>query len=605
MMMPRKKRRLLLILSIIVILIILAIAYIVVYQKTDMLKTNDVLFNKYATQIFQNMEPTFNQDNMLEMLDVLEKNKLSTETTFKVNYKEDNDESNTINKVEMSINGQEEKNENYNYKNVKIKDSDNDLMGFECINEQDVKAVRLDKIKQFLSTEKDDNGISELNDLVNLKIEGTFGISDEQVKKISEKYLNIIKNNISNATYSKKKGVTLEIDGKRYDTNSYSMTITKEKFNDVYIKVLEEIKKDDDILSWLDNIDKKINEYYQVIKRDETSNKKDEFVEKVENEIQDIQNSNIGNDERTITVYENQKRAISISIDTEEEKSGIDVINTSKTNYINILKDEKNKDDDQKNSIDFKIERNKDTNNNSIKVDYTKTTDGKEIKNNFTIDEKMENSKVTSNVTWNRKYEKNSLNVSLVSNIDIVNDFENKIELKDNKDNILFDKLNDEQKENVKNSMNNNWNNQSEQLKTVITYEQIQTILRNMKIIKNEAENISSEGTTTEAEKTRFNSGLELFAGEKISEERIEDLINTAKNNLEDIKITKYDEESNSEKKDPLEYKLVIKKDAKNEELANKFITYIKEKGNGTYTVTMEYDQESGLINNIYIKLEK
>ena len=319
-MMPRKKRRLLLILSIIVILIILAIAYIVVYQKTDMLKTNDVLFNKYATQIFQNMEPTFNQDNMLEMLDVLEKNKLSTETTFKVNYKEDNDESNTINKVEMSINGQEEKNENYNYKNVKIKDSDNDLMGFECINEQDVKAVRLDKIKQFLSTEKDDNGISELNDLVNLKIEGTFGISDEQVKKISEKYLNIIKNNISNATYSKKKGVTLEIDGKRYDTNSYSMTITKEKFNDVYIKVLEEIKKDDDILSWLDNIDKKINEYYQVIKRDETSNKKDEFVEKVENEIQDIQNSNIGNDERTITVYENQKRAISISIDTEEEK---------------------------------------------------------------------------------------------------------------------------------------------------------------------------------------------------------------------------------------------------------------------------------------------
>ena len=604
-MMPRKKRRLLLILSIIVVLIILAIAYIVVYQKTDMLKTNDVLFNKYATQIFQNMEPTFNQDNMLEMLDVLEKNKLSTETTFKVNYKEDNDESNTINKLEMNINGQEEKSENYNYKNVKIKDSDNYLMGFECINEQDVKAVRLDKIKQFLSTEKDDNGISELNDLVNLKIEGTFGISDEQVKKISEKYLNVIKNNISNATYSKKKGVTLEIDGKRYDTNSYSMTITKEKFNDVYIKVLEEIKKDDDILSWLDNIDKKINEYYQVIKRDETSNKKDEFVEKIENEIQDIQNSNIGNDERTITVYENQKRAISISIDTEKEKSGIDVINTSKTNYINILKDEKNKDDDQKNSIDFKIERNKDTNNNSIKVDYTKTTDGKEIKNNFTIDEKMENSKVTSNVTWNRKYEKNSLNVSLVSNIDIVNDFENKIELKDNKDNILFDKLNDEQKENVKNSMNNNWNNQTEQLKTVITYEQIQTILRNMKIIKSKAENISSEGTTTEAEKTRFNSGLELFAGEKISEERIEDLINTAKNNLEDIKITKYDEESNSEKKDPLEYKLGIKKDARNEELANNFIAYIKEKGNGTYTVTMEYDQESGLINNIYIKLEK
>ena len=42
-------------------------------------------------------------------------------------------------------------------------------------------------------------------------------------------------------------------------------------------------------------------------------------------------------------------------------------------------------------------------------------------------------------------------------------------------------------------------------------------MLVNMNLMKKKAENVSSQGNVTEAEKTRFNSNFELYAGKEIS----------------------------------------------------------------------------------------
>ena len=80
-MMPRKKRRVILISVIVVILIIISAILIVLYATTDMFKSNDVLFNKYASQLIDNMKIMFNEDNMSEMEDILSRNKLSSTST--------------------------------------------------------------------------------------------------------------------------------------------------------------------------------------------------------------------------------------------------------------------------------------------------------------------------------------------------------------------------------------------------------------------------------------------------------------------------------------------------------------------------------------------
>ena len=120
-----------------------------------------------------------------------------------------------------------------------------------------------------------------------------------------------------------------------------------------------------------------------------------------------------------------------------------------------------------------------------------------------------------------------------------------------------------------------------------------------MKLKEEELDDISGEGTITEIEKNRFNTTFELYEGERISKERVEELINIAKDNLGDVRITNYKEERNE--RIPLEYRLVIERGTENSELAESVITYIEENYNKEFSVRLEYDETTGLVNNIYI----
>ena len=49
---------------------------------------------------------------------------------------------------------------------------------------------------------------------------------------------NFINANLTNANFSKQKGMALEINGAQYNANVYSVTVTKEQFNNIYKKKL-------------------------------------------------------------------------------------------------------------------------------------------------------------------------------------------------------------------------------------------------------------------------------------------------------------------------------------------------------------------------------
>ena len=120
-----------------------------------------------------------------------------------------------------------------------------------------------------------------------------------------------------------------------------------------------------------------------------------------------------------------------------------------------------------------------------------------------------------------------------------------------------------------------------------------------LKLMEEELEDLSNEGNVTEIEKNRFNSTFELFEGDGITKERVEELISIAKEDLGDVRITNYKEER--EQKIPLEYKLVIERGKDNSELAENVITYIEENYNEKFSIRLEYDETTGLVNNIYI----
>lgn len=602
MMMPRKKRRAILISVILVILLIIAIVCIVLYVTTDMFKSSDILFEKYARQFLENSDDILNQDYMNEMEEILNNNKLVSNTTATVSYNENGDTSNPINSVQMSISGKEEKTTGYNYKDITITQNDETIAGVEYIEDGNIAGLRLNGIRQYLSTNidnKDENEIYNLYELIHTDIPGLLGLNSDEWSTLKEKYIGIIWGNIASATFSKQTGMILEINGTQYDTNAYSVTITKEQFNNIYIQILEELKKDEMILSKIETIDNKLNKYHTFMQDEENSNLKEDFIDDIDNTIQKIQNFNIGNDARTISVFESNGVAISLSIDTEKDFLGLDVINGENSNFINILGNEKVEEGEEENSFDLKIEKTAATNDESITIQYNTVEEGQEIANECSISRKMENSNVNSNINFSRIVGQNTLDVDVETVMDIVNEFEEKEELVENENNIIIESLNDEQKESVKNNVEENIANQINTFLQVVPVENIDQMLINLNLKEKELDDISENGNVTELEKNRFNSTFELFEGEHISKERIKELIHIVEENLGDVRVSNYREQG--EERIPLEYRLVIERGTDNSELAESVIAYIEEKYSEEFSVKLEYDETTGLISNIYI----
>ena len=604
MMMPRKKRRAILISVILVILIIIATVCVVLYATTDMFKSNDVLFEKYARQLLDNLDDVLNEDHMAEMEEILNNNKLTSNTTATINYSENGDTSHPINNMQMNISGEEEKTAGYNYKDVTVTQNDETIAGLEYIEDGNIAGVRLNGIRQYLSTNinnTDENEIYNLYELIHTDISGLIDLNSDEWNTLKEKYIGMIWENLANATFSKQAGMAIEINGMQYNTNVYSITITKEQFNNIYIQVLEELEKDETILSKIEAIDNKINEYHNFMQDEETSNLKQDFIDEIHNTIQKIQNFNIGNDERTISVFESNGVAISLSIDTEEEFVGLDVINGEGSHFINILGNEKIEEGEDENSFDFKIEKTAATNDETLTVQYNTVQEGEEITNECSVSRKMENSTVNSHVNFSRNVEQNTLEIAVETITNIVNDFEEKEELVENENNIMIESLSDEQKESVRSNVEENINNQINTFLQVVPLENINQMLINLNFMEEELDDISGDGNVTELEKNRFNSTFELFEGEHITKERIEELIDISKEDLGDVRITNYKEQGNE--RIPSEYRLVIERGTDNSELAENVIAYIEENYNEEFSVRLEYDETTGLVNNIYITI--
>ena len=216
-------------------------------------------------------------------------------------------------------------------------------------------------------------------------------------------------------------------------------------------------------------------------------------------------------------------------------------------------------------------------------------------------------SKISNYYTISRSVEENRLDISIENVTNVVNDFVSKEQLAENENNIIIEELTEEQEENVRSNIEDNIFTQLNNIQQVVSFESIRNMLVQVKIIEEELEKISNE-EITEAERIRFNSDFEFFEGENISKERLLELLNLTKENIEDIVITQYQQQKSSNtQSNPLEYMLKINrnKEEGNLELAEEFINTITESRNNLFSVRLEYNEETGLINSVYITIQK
>ena len=166
MMMPRKKRKLIIITSIILVIFILVAIFVTLYINTDFLKSNTTLFTKYISQNFSNIKEIYNDVAKNEYNDSLKEKKYTNTTEIKVNFAENKDTKsesaqNPINQLNIKINGQNDKINNYNYQDINLINNDDKVSEIEYIQTNNVIGIRFsDLFKQFVIA--DNENLKEL-----------------------------------------------------------------------------------------------------------------------------------------------------------------------------------------------------------------------------------------------------------------------------------------------------------------------------------------------------------------------------------------------------------------------------------------------------------
>jgi len=594
-----------------IILVIIG-TLIFLYMTTDAFKSNDTLFAKYLSQNFYIIEEMQNQNGMKEANTLLENNKYTSTIQANVNYitnkgLEDEKKDNPINQVELKIEGQTDKLSYYKYKDIKLIKQEENLERAEYIETKDRQGIRLDEVKQFVTFDKtkENQNISQL-DLTLLKtisniseinwnnIKETF--TQEEINTIMNKYMNIIMANMNAQAFEKKTG-NITINESAIKTNAYTISITKEQFNNIYIEILEAMKQDEIILNKIDMLNTKIKEI-----TNSEQGLKQTFIEYIANKIEEIRSTNIGQEIREITVYEKNGQTMRTEIVSDEYQFRIDRLINQNGIWLEISYQ---KQTEKQNGwkINTMLTSKENEENNYIGIENAK--DG--ILNYIEInnESKMENNRINSQVEAKAYNEKNEVTLTAKQTDTIVNKLENIVELNE-ENNINIEDLKEEEKNNILLILDENIKNQTSKLEKIVTLKDAINMLINVDLMKESMGELTESGIVTEAEKNRFNAIFEFYEGEKIEIEDIKKMMNVVKDHLKEIKIMEYEEQKRKdEQPKPKKYLIVIEKDKKNEELANLLVSNLENEKNSSdeYNVKIEYNEENGLIKNIILSI--
>lgn len=625
MIMPKKKRMLLTsVIVMVVILIIAIISCIVLYMTTDLFKSNRELFTKYAKDTFYNVNKLFDDENMNEMNQIFQNNKYEIASETSINYKEENKE-NAINNIKLIVNGKVDENEKYNYQDIALKNKENEkLYGIEYLKDNNQYGIRINGIQQFATEKIGDNnqektllGALEINpndenemNILKLFSEMSFKntkikLTEEENVNLQNRYVGILMKNVTEDKISKKQNVIITINDKKINTNAYIVTLTKEQLNNIHIEMLNQLKKDDIILSKIEEVEKIRHQYKMMTGYEENENSiKEEFVKEIDEEIKEIQNSNIGNDIRKITVFENNMKSIAMQIESDEATTIITTISDGNNTTYEYLKQETT---EKENSTNIKIEKISNINDDTFNVEYNVINDDVKTTNYLTKNTKFDKDKAKTSIEIVRKNQNAEIKINSGKEEKTVNEFKDKLIF--NKENsVNINEVSQEQRDNINNIMKKKNDEQVEKFFKVVSREEINNILEKLELKLEEADDISGEGFISNAERNRFNSNFEFYEGKKVPKDNVLKLIEVTKNNLEEIRVTKYKEQKNNSKNEEPEveeYKLTIKKNKSNEILASKLATNIKNSKDQEYDVKIEYSQKTGLVENIFITVSE
>ena len=570
---------------IIFFMIILTVLGILLYLKTNLFRSKEILLKKYFSQNIEDITHLFDFSKQRENLNELLTKNYTENTSLDISYISSNEKVETFNIKEQGIINNSE---NTSYRKISCTNNDYDIIDVELLKQNEIYGFRLTNlIKQFVSIENNnlstlvsslgynEKYIEDKLNFSNIDLLNLLEFTDEEINKLKEKYVNLIFEGLNKNNYSSKSNSLITLNnGESVNTKAYTLIVDKNEFDNICKRVISKAIDDELILSKINKIDETIANIG--IKNNEN------FQNRYKNKLQEIYNSleYKGEDDKKIyiTVYVIDDKVLRTFIKTEFIEYYIDK-DTKKENAMSlkIIKLTNEGTDNKiftlanKNNLEFKFENN---DNNCFEI---------------TLNNQNEENKL--NVTSNISYKSDKIpqiTILFETQYDFSKNDKSDVEFENDK-NIILNKYDKETLQAISDGLENiiikkleesNEKTKSNLLKNIIEF-----------LNNKQQEKIDKRKEEFEEKKNSFNNKFLLYEGEKIEYENIKKLLYVVGKNMKKYEIT----ENNK-------IRIYLEENKENTKKANEILSLLKE--NDLYNVKMNY-LENGMLNSIDLSIYK
>ena len=386
--MQKKNKKILIILIILCIILILGITFSILYFATDLFKSNQELFLKYASKAFENSEDSFIGTDISEYFNKKEQTPYQNQGTLTPNISTQNgqEQFENVNNFDISYTGGIDNLNSRLKEDISLNYSNDSKMEFSYQKVGEQIGLQTDYVnsKYVVSTAEEipnldadiGNVIEVLSKIQELK---NIDLSWEEIARIRDTYFNVLSSNLTEDNFVKVSSS---------DVTGYQLNITGDELKNITLKLLETLQNDTETLD-------KINEYLKV-----QSSSNSITVNDIAKLIEDINNNqDILNKTVKITVYVNGGNLNRLEININE----------------NIL-------DITKNKVDTNVGYNisfKGTGDNPVNIllnlNFTNITSNEGITEDYEL--QIGNNDITYNYKLN-----NNINFQSASNIEDFSD---------------------------------------------------------------------------------------------------------------------------------------------------------------------------------------
>lgn len=558
----RNKKILTIVIVFIVVLCITGGVLAYLFLTTSAFKSDKEMFLEYFSQ---NIQMLNNMKSSGTYKQILDEETFESNTEIKVSNSRGGEISSPLNDLSMAINMQKDNANRYSYTDAQLLFKDEEYLEVELIEDQDLSGIRFtDVVKQFITKrEGDETG------KIPVSIEEI--ISEEEITSIKEKCVNIIKQELENATYSKIKNTMITYNNNTIKTNAYTVTLTQDQVGNIILTILENLKTDEIILQKA--------EMFGITNLGEE-------IDKLIDDLSDYENIH----EMKITVYEQNDILIRTIVEYAGNTITLEnsVENNSQKIKLQVSCPNFDKVVEQNLEITKTTTDNEETYNISIELIDGEDTKTINFTNQLTINE--QNIIINTQAQYTQGIE--TTTITAINNTNLVDNIENKFILDESNNAILTD-YDETTRETVINLLKENvpkvFENRINLLSELLGFKQP------------EEQEPTEPGEMTQVEINRFNAKFEFYTGQSVTAENVKTLLDVVKDNLGNVEITQIGEVTEDMDEEDIKenIKLIIEKDKTNQELIQQVLEKIDD--DTKYNVEIVYKQENGIIDYINI----